>query len=54
MSGFFLVNFFPLTSSTDAVVMILSAALLNVKWVLPDSYLFHGENSYGGTSVHFT
>ncbi|XP_044497202.1 multiple organellar RNA editing factor 7, mitochondrial-like [Mangifera indica] len=23
-------------------------SLPNVKWVLPDSYLFHGENSYGG------
>ncbi|XVF74315.1 hypothetical protein PTKIN_Ptkin13bG0100700 [Pterospermum kingtungense] len=23
-------------------------ALPNVKWVLPDSYLGHGDNSYGG------
>lgn len=25
------------------------AALPNVKWVLPDSYLCHGESGYGGT-----
>ncbi|WRX27711.1 hypothetical protein QQP08_020198 [Theobroma cacao] len=28
--------------------IVLVAALPNVKWVLPDSYLVHGDNSYGG------
>lgn len=48
--GFFL-HFIPSFSVTFGLYLI--AALPDVKWVLPDSFIVDGDNRYGGLICSF-